>query len=311
MLRLNRHPNVVKLFETFETGRHILLVMELCAGGDLLNYVRKRKKLEEASAKYLFKQLIEGLGYLHSKNVLHRDIKLDNILLDGKGMVKIADFGVSKQVRTGEIMREQCGTPAYIAPEIIRDRGYSGFKADLWSAGVVLYAMLYGTVPFKANNMQDLHKLILAAKYNLKDEISESAKSLLRALLEPDPVKRLTIKQVLTHPWMVDAAEEGTLQIFNHEEQEVIRKEFTYNNPNRFNRNEVPQNPDEEPWDCFTELNLDSMNATLRNASTKSVILAPFNSSVSDDREFEDVNKKQAPMVDKKSLIKFAARCRD
>jgi len=133
-------------------------------------------------------------------------------------MVKIADFGVSKQVRTGEIMREQCGTPAYIAPEIIRDRGYSGFKADLWSAGVVLYAMLYGTVPFKANNMQDLHKLILAAKYNLKDEISDSAKSLLRALLEPDPVKRLTIKQVLTHPWMVDAAEEGTLQIFNNEE---------------------------------------------------------------------------------------------
>jgi serine/threonine protein kinase len=194
LLRLNRHPNVVKLFETFETGRHILLVMELCAGGDLLNYVRKRKKLEEQSAKYLFKQLIEGLGYLHARNVLHRDIKLDNILLDGKGIVKIADFGVSKQVRPGEVMREQCGTPAYIAPEIIRDRGYTGFKADLWSAGVVLYAMLYGTVPFKANNMQDLHKLILAAKYNLKDEISEGAKSLLRALLEPDPVKRLTIK---------------------------------------------------------------------------------------------------------------------
>ena len=211
LLRLNRHPNVVKLFETFETGRHILLVMELCAGGDLLNYVRKRKKLDEQSAKYLFKQLIEGLGYLHARNVLHRDIKLDNILLDGKGIVKIADFGVSKQVRPGEIMREQCGTPAYIAPEIIRDRGYTGFKADLWSAGVVLYAMLYGTVPFKANNMQDLHKLILAAKYNLKDEISEGAKSILRALLEPDPVKRLTIKQVLTHPWMADVPEEGTL----------------------------------------------------------------------------------------------------
>ncbi len=171
--------------------------------------------------------------------------------------------------------------------------------------------MLYGTVPFKANNMQDLHKLILAAKYNLKDEISEGAKSLLRALLEPDPVKRLTIKQVLMHPWMADAPDQGTLQIFNQEEQEVIRKEFTYNNPSRFNRNEVPQNPDEEPWDCFTELNLDSMNATLRNASTKSVILAPFNSSVSDDREFEEVNKKQAPMVEKKALIKFAARCRD
>ena len=108
---------------------------------------------------------------------------------------------------------------------------------------------------------------------------------------------------------MQDAPDE--LVIFNQEEQEIIRREFTYNNPSRFNRNEVPQNPDEEPWDCFTELNLDSMNATLRNASSKSVILAPFNSSVSDDREFEEVNRRQAPMVEKKALIKFAARCRD
>jgi hypothetical protein len=110
---------------------------------------------------------------------------------------------------------------------------------------------------------------------------------------------------------MQDAPEEGTFVIFNEEEQEIIRREFTYNNPTRFNRNEVPQNPEAEPWDCFTELNLDSMNATLRNASSKSVILAPFNSSVSDDREFETINKRQAPLVEKKALIKFAARCRD
>jgi uridine kinase len=110
---------------------------------------------------------------------------------------------------------------------------------------------------------------------------------------------------------MQDAPEGEGFVIFNQEEQEIIRREFTYNNPSRFNRNELPSNPDAEPWDCFTELNLDSMNATLRNASSKSVILAPFNSSVSDDREFERVNKKQAPIVEKKSLIKFAARCRD
>ena len=119
---------------------------------------------------------------------------MDNILLDGKGKVKIADFGVSKVVKQGEIMREQCGTPAYIAPEIIKDKGYSGFKADIWSAGVVLYAMLYGTVPFKANNMQDLNKLIIKAQYNLKDEISEEAKDMLRKMLEPNVAKRVTIK---------------------------------------------------------------------------------------------------------------------
>jgi len=154
LLRL-RHHNVVKLYETFETKRHMLLCMELCAGGDLLNYVRKRKKLDEVSAKVIFKQIIEGLGYIHKKRILHRDIKLDNILLDGKGNVKIADFGVSKLVKPGDVMHEQSGTPAYIAPEILREEGYSGFKADIWSAGVVLYAMLCGTVPFKASNMKE------------------------------------------------------------------------------------------------------------------------------------------------------------
>lgn len=160
LLRL-RHESVVKLYETFETGRHIMLAMELCAGGDLLNFVRKRKKMDENVAKCLFFQVIEGLGYIHSKNIIHRDIKLDNILLDGKGNVKIADFGVSKLVQKNEVMREHSGTPAYIAPEIIKDKGYKGFKADLWSAGVVLFALLYGTVPFKANNMKDLHQQIM------------------------------------------------------------------------------------------------------------------------------------------------------
>jgi 5'-AMP-activated protein kinase, catalytic alpha subunit len=126
LLRL-KHESVVKLYETFETNRHMILTMELCAGGDLLNFVRKRKKLDEGVSKVIFKQLIEGLQYIHKKRILHRDIKLDNILLDGKGNVKIADFGVSKHVKPGNVMHEQSGTPAYIAPEILKEKGYSGF----------------------------------------------------------------------------------------------------------------------------------------------------------------------------------------
>lgn len=171
----------------------MILAMELCAGGDLLNYVRKRKKLDEDVAKVIFKQIIEGLGYIHKKHILHRDIKLDNILLDGKGRVKIADFGVSKLVRQGDIMHEQSGTPAYIAPEILREEGYQGFKADIWSAGVVFFAMLCGTVPFKASNMKELHKMIIKGKYNLKEEISPEAKDLLKSMLETDPQKRISI----------------------------------------------------------------------------------------------------------------------
>ena len=99
-----RHKSVVKLFETFETEKHYLFVMELCAGGDLLQYVRKRRKLNENVAKYLFKQIIEGIGYIHSKNIVHRDIKLDNILLDNKGHIKIADFGVGKHAKPGAVL---------------------------------------------------------------------------------------------------------------------------------------------------------------------------------------------------------------
>ena len=100
---------------------------------------------------------MEGIAYLHDNNVAHRDIKLDNILLDGHGNIKLGDFGVSRKIEENEILFEQCGTPAYIAPEIISDEGYKEGTVDIWSAGVVLFAMLYGNVPFKGHNMKDLH----------------------------------------------------------------------------------------------------------------------------------------------------------
>ena len=107
IIKRTRHPNVVKLYETFESEKHVLFSMEMCAGGDLLNYVRKRRKLKEPVAKILFKQIIEAIGYIHTRSIVHRDIKLDNILLDGKGNVKIGDFGVSRIYREGQIMKEQ------------------------------------------------------------------------------------------------------------------------------------------------------------------------------------------------------------
>lgn len=159
ILSRTRHENIVRLYESFETPQHIVFVMEVCGGGDLLTYVRRRRKLKEEVACHLFRQVILGLQYCHSKNVLHRDIKLDNILLTSQGTVKICDFGVSKLIlKPRELMFEQCGTPAYIAPEVFENKGYIGYQSDVWSAGVVLYTMLYGAVPFKASNMQELHK---------------------------------------------------------------------------------------------------------------------------------------------------------
>jgi serine/threonine protein kinase len=229
ILKMLRHPNVVKLLETFDTDKHHLIVMELCPGGDLLNYVRKRRKLNEKYAKFVFKQIMEGLAYLHDNGVVHRDIKLDNILLDGHGNIKIADFGVSRKVIDNEILFEQCGTPAYIAPEIVRELGYKGYPVDIWSAGVCLYAMLYGNVPFKANQMGDLNKMILDATIEYKDTVSEEARDLMQRMLQKNPNKRLTALESLNHKWFEDADALGNnVNIFDEQELDLIKKEFTY-----------------------------------------------------------------------------------
>ena len=142
------------------------------------------------------------------------------------------------------MMFEQCGTPAYIAPEILRNKGYS-LSVDLWSAGVVLFAMLYGSVPFKGTSMEELHEMILNGRYLLKEDISVEAMDLLRGLLEINPHKRLTIKQIYQHPWLENY--DPNLKLFSQDECELINKEYTYNHPSRYNRN------DGEPVDGFTE----------------------------------------------------------
>lgn len=132
-------------------------------------------------------------------------------------------------------MTEQCGTPAYIAPEILKDQGYEGFGVDIWSSGVVLYAMLYGIVPFRANNMNELQKMIIKADYKLQDCISKEARDMLTGLLEKDPIKRLNTRQILAHPWMADA--QDTFEIFTQAEKNYIKSEYTYNDTSRYNRN--------------------------------------------------------------------------
>lgn len=272
--RIKRHRSIVRLYESFETEKHIVFVMEVCGAGDLLTYVRKRRKLKEDQAKYIFKQLIEGIRYVNYKGILHRDIKLDNILLTSEGEIRICDFGVSKLVREGEIMTEQCGTPAYIAPEVFEGRGYEGFQSDCWSAGVVLYAMLYGTVPFKANNMQELQKQIMGVKTSFKNEVSEEAIGLLKGILEKEPSKRLSYKQILAHPWMADV--EPHMDLFTEQEKEKIKAEFDYYTMGHSKKQE------DTLADPFAEQMLQStQNSLLRNVSTKSVILAPFNSTKS------------------------------
>lgn len=202
---------MIRLLEVFESPKHLLMVMEYAGGGDLLQYVKKRRRLEEPEARRIFKQVVYGLAHCHCRSVLHRDIKLDNILLDNDGEIKICDFGVSRVIKKHQRITEQCGTPAYIAPEIISDVGYEGFSADIWSLGVLLYAMLCGTVPFKAQNMHDLHQIITNGYFefpsHLNGILSPQSKDLITRMLVLDPSQRISIPEILSHDWMQHGSE--------------------------------------------------------------------------------------------------------
>jgi len=194
ILKKIRHSCVIRLLEVFESQKHFLMVMEYAGGGDLLQYVKKRKRLDEETARAIFKQIVYGLGHCHCRSVLHRDVKLDNILMDGEGGIKLCDFGVSRLVKKNQIIKEQCGTPAYLCPEIIQDEGYEGFYADTWSLGVLLYAMVQGTVPFKANNITDLHKLILKGDFDFPfKQVSKEVRHLIAQMLVLKPEDRISV----------------------------------------------------------------------------------------------------------------------
>jgi len=211
LLKKVRHSNVIRLLEVFESPKHLLMVMEYAGGGDLLQYVKKRKRLSEEEARRIFKQIVYGLAHCHCRSVLHRDIKLDNILLDKEGDIKICDFGVSRVIKKSQRITEQCGTPAYIAPEIISDKGYSGFGADVWSLGILLYAMVCGTVPFKGQNMKELHASISSGGFSFPSQVepllTPAVKDLICRMLTISPRERISIPEILSHPWTLENGE--------------------------------------------------------------------------------------------------------
>ena len=277
MKKLSKSNNIVKIFETYETKKHICIVMEYICAGDLLSYIKKRSKLHEPVAKFIFKQIILALKFIHDNNIVHRDIKLDNILIDLDNNIKICDFGVSKIINKDDIMLEQCGTPAYIAPEILLNQGYDGFGVDVWSSGVVLYAMLSGCVPFKAPNLKDLHNLIISGNYQEIKDISQDASNLLKNILEIDPKKRYTTENILNHPWLSDVdinfwKNQNLFTIAEH----VILAKSNVDYRNIANKDDMIEN--------FNIKNLNTIDENIsKNVNTKSFILAPFNTSISEN----------------------------
>lgn len=165
------HQNIVKIYEAFETDDHVYLVMEYVAGDNLYGYLKQHKhsRLDEKEAKRIFKQLLTALAYCHRKSIAHRDIKLENILLDDSNNVKLIDFGFSTCIPNDKKIKMFCGTPSYMAPEIVNKEEYAGPPADIWASGVLLFALMNGRFPFRGDTDRDLYRRINRGTFEISN----------------------------------------------------------------------------------------------------------------------------------------------
>jgi 5'-AMP-activated protein kinase catalytic alpha subunit len=184
-----------------ENDDYLYLIMEYCSGDELFKLIVKNKKLQETEACKLYQQLLSAIEYIHSIGIVHRDLKPENILLDHNNNVKLVDFGLSNLYSPGETLKTACGSPCYAAPEMIRGDRYHGLGADIWSSGVVLYAMVCGYLPFEDQVTKKLYQKILNAEYKLPQSLSTHCSELLTAIFNTAPEKRITAENIRSHPW--------------------------------------------------------------------------------------------------------------
>ncbi|KAM0864467.1 hypothetical protein ACQ4PT_043919 [Festuca glaucescens] len=206
-----RHPNIVQFIEVILTPTHLAIVMEYASGGELFERIVDRGRFSEDEARYFFQQLICGVSYCHHMQICHRDLKLENVLLDGSEAprLKICDFGYSKSSVLHSRPKSAVGTPAYIAPEVLRRQEYDGKMADVWSCGVTLYVMIVGAYPFEdqddPKNIKKIIQRIAAVDYKIPNNIliSPDCRRLISLIFTSNPTKRITMREIKRHPWFL------------------------------------------------------------------------------------------------------------
>lgn len=203
ILQMFHHPHIIRLYEVIETATDVFMFIEYVSGGELFDLIVQKGKLEEREARRFFQQIISGVQYCHHHRVVHRDLKPENLLLDGNGNVKIADFGLSNIMEDGAFLQTSCGSPNYAAPEVISGSMYSGQEIDIWSCGVILYALVVGKLPFDEDYIPTLFQKIRNGIYTIPPFVSGACADLIRRLLDVNPITRITVVEVKQHPWFV------------------------------------------------------------------------------------------------------------
>lgn len=203
VMGLIKHENIVQFYEVMATKTKIFFVMEYAKGGELFHKVSKGKLKEDIARKY-FQQLICAVYFCHRRGVYHRDLKPENLLLDENGNLKVSDFGLnalSESKRRDGLLHTTCGTPAYVAPEVISRKGYDGAKADIWSCGVILFVMLAGYLPFHDSNVIEMYRKISVAEYKFPQWFPPEVRRLLSRILDPNPHTRISIGRIMENTW--------------------------------------------------------------------------------------------------------------
>ncbi|CAL9148934.1 CBL-interacting protein kinase 1-like [Musa acuminata AAA Group] len=202
--KLLKHPNVVRLHEVSASKTKIYMVLEYVNGGELFDKIASKGRLSEGAGRKLFQQLIDAVSYCHDKGVYHRDLKPENVLVDEKGNIKVSDFGLSalpQHLGNDGLLHTTCGSPNYIAPEVLSNRGYDGARSDIWSCGVILYVILTGSLPFDDRNLVVLYQKILRGDAKIPKWLSPGARDILRRILDPSPITRINVAGIKAHEW--------------------------------------------------------------------------------------------------------------
>lgn len=205
VLHQMRHPNIVQFLDVRKDDAHFYVFLEYCPNGELFNYIIEKRFLGEPEAKVLMKQFLKGLTYIHRVGAVHRDLKPENLLLDSTGMVKVSDFGFARYIPPDNLMSTSCGSTGYASPECLSGKKYDGIKSDMWSVGVILYAMVTGQLPWTGKNHADVCKQIEKAEYKIPNYLSEPLKELIKSLINLNPDQRWTCEEVLESEWLKGA----------------------------------------------------------------------------------------------------------
>ncbi|XP_029109728.1 serine/threonine-protein kinase BRSK1-like isoform X6 [Scleropages formosus] len=208
ILKLIEHPHVLKLYDVYENNRHLYLVLEHVSGGELFDYLVKKGRLTPKEARKFFRQIISALDFCHSHAICHRDLKPENLLLDEKNNIRIADFGMASLQVGDRLLETSCGSPHYACPEVIRGEKYDGRRADVWSCGVILFALLVGALPFDHDNLRQLLEKVKSGVFHMPHFIPPDCQALLRGMIEVNPDKRLTLEAIQKHPWYLGGRNE-------------------------------------------------------------------------------------------------------